>query len=182
MVQTVTDTFSYKLWHCWLKHKNWNRDDHPTDIKGKYARYVDTHRLNLITNWKNWQKADTCPSAAQVTMLRSSEWGMILAWKTLLLWPEWKESLIRPVSQSQRITLQSSEPDTRMSPSVLKLTVLTQPLCLCSFLSTSSRRTRSYKTHNSTLINNQGRALSFWIEAHSHSRFTGLQRSQIIII
>lgn len=102
-------------------------------------------------------------------MLRSSEWGMILAWKTLLVWPEWKESLIPPVSQSQRITLQSSEPDTRMSPSVLKLTVLTQPLCLASFLSTSSRRTRSYKTHDSTLINDQGRALSFWIEAHSES-------------
>lgn len=79
-------------------------------------------------------------------MVRSSEKGMNLAWKTLLECPEWNESLTFPSSQSQRRTRRSSEPETRMSPWALKLTVLTQPLCFASFRYTSKRRTIFYKT------------------------------------
>ena len=81
-------------------------------------------------------------------MVRSSEKGMNLAWKTLLECPEWNESLTFPSSQSQRRTRRSSEPETRMSPWALKLTVLTQPLCFASFRYISKRRTIFYNNKN----------------------------------
>lgn len=77
-------------------------------------------------------------------MLRSSEKGINLAWNILLQWPESNESLTVAVSQFQRMTCLSSEPETRISPSPLKLTVFTQPLCFWSFLWRPRRSNRSW--------------------------------------
>lgn len=85
----------------------------------------------------------TSPSAAHVTIVRSSVYGMKRAWKTLSVWPEWNDDLTSPASQSHSIIILSSDPDTRMFPSALKLIVLTQPLCLSSLLRIFKRRIRS---------------------------------------